>query len=54
MNLHDIEHVVFHTVNLAVPGLMEMTVVPLINGMVVFLQEGQNLIHRPPFLLDVL
>ena len=39
--LQTIEHVVSHSVNLAVPGLVKVSVVPLIDGMVVSHQERQ-------------
>ena len=51
---HTIEHIVLHTVNFAVPALMEVAIKPLPEGMAFGIEIGIEVVHYLAFAFYIL
>jgi len=52
-HFHTIKHIELHSVDFGLPALMEMTIEPIPQGVVMPLESPVNIIDGLPFLLEV-
>ena len=51
--IHDVQHIINHSVNLSIPTVMEMSVEPMAEGMALEVKMGMEVVHYLALMLDI-